>query len=215
MEILNKIRTRIQGSNRNKKYKIFLDTMKPNFNDSILDIGYGGGESSPYTNFLEKKYPYPAKITALGIDKPNKFLELYPKVNVVKYDGGIFPFSSERFDIGWSNAVLEHVGNFNSQLLFIKEIKRTCKRAFVTTPNKYFPIEIHTRIPLLHFLPKSFFYRILIILGKKWATGNYMNLLSLMNIQKLLKLAKIKNYKIIRNKFWYFTLTYSIIIYQD
>jgi hypothetical protein len=32
---------------------------------------------------------------------------------------------------------------------------------FVTTPNRWFPIEVHTQFPLLHWLPKSAYRRLL------------------------------------------------------
>jgi len=107
--------------------------------------------------------------------------------------------------------VLEHVGNKKDQVMFIKEIKRVSRKAFVTTPNRYFPVEVHTRVPLLHFLPKPFFDSYLKLIGKKWATGNYMNLLSLADIKELLRLAKIKDYRIIKNKFLGFTLDFIIV----
>jgi len=90
--------------------------------------------------------------------------------------------------------VLEHVGDRNKKLLFLKEIKRVGKAAFITTPNKYFPVEIHTRTILLHFLPNKIFNWYLAFIGKSWATGNYMNLLSKSMIVKFLKEAEIREY---------------------
>lgn len=60
-------------------------------------------------NYLEKHYPYPQKITALGINGKDVFCRNYPLVRAVLYDGVNFPFGNKQFDIGWSNAVIEHV----------------------------------------------------------------------------------------------------------
>lgn len=177
----------------------------------VLDVGYSNKEYSDTDNFIEKHYPYPHMLTALGIDEPTKFRQRYPYVKVVKYDGTNFPFDDKSFDICWSNAVIEHVGNRNHQLLFVKEIKRVAKMAFITTPNKHFPIEAHTRTPLLHFLPKPSFDRYLRMVGKNWATGNYMNLLSLKDIKSILNDANITEFKIIKNEFLVFTLTFIIV----
>lgn len=77
-------------------------------------------------------------------------------VKVVLYVGKIFSFEDNSFDICWSNAVIEHVGDLKAQLHFITEVNRVTKSVIFYTPNKLFPIEIHTRTPLLHLLPKTF-----------------------------------------------------------
>ena len=135
-------------------------------------------------------------------------------VKTVIYEGNQYPFRDKRFDIGWSNAVIEHVGNENSQLLFLLEISRTCQRIYLTTPNRYFPIELHTRIPFLHWLPKNLFDYIIGFTPKKWAKGDYMHLLSIKQIKNLLKDAGITDYTIHRNKLFGFTMDFSIIINQ-
>jgi len=202
----------ISARNRDKKWKIFLTEMRPLPESTILDAGFSDKEYSATDNYLEKNYPFPQKITALGIDEPTDFLKHYPKIEAIQYDGHHFPFSINSFDIVWSNAVLEHVGSREKQVLFLKEISRVGHRAFITTPNKCFPIELHTRIPFLHWLPKSWFDKILRSLGKSWATGDYMNLLTLKNLKQLLKDANITHYKIIKNRFLGFTMNFIVII---
>jgi SAM-dependent methyltransferase len=212
MSIINAIAHKVSGFNRNRKLKSFFNIINPLPNDTILDVGYTDKEYSPIDNFLEKHYPYKNKITALGIEKPIEFAVKYPEVKVILYDGSIFPFEDNSFEIGWANAVIEHVGNYDKQVLFIKELSRTCKKIYFTTPNRYFPIEVHTRIPLLHFLPKTTFDQFLKLIGKKWATGSYMNLLSKKKLKKILSDAGIKNYSIIENKLAFFTLDFVVVI---
>lgn len=178
---------------------------------TILDIGFSDQEYSATDNFLEKNYTYPEKITALGVDEPIQFKKHYPMVKAIKYPGQVFPLADQSFDICWSNAVIEHVGDKTAQLLFIKEINRVGKQAFITTPNRYFPIEVHTRTPLLHWLPRSIFNRYLKIIGKAWAADDYMHLLSLTEIEQLLQLAGIKDYQIIKNKLFGLTLDFIIV----
>lgn len=202
---------KISVYNRKRKWKIFLEVIKPSSKTTILDVGFSEDEYSEIENFLEKNYPYLQNVTALGIDTPKEFLKRYPEVKAIKYDGKNFPFKDQTFDICWSNAVIEHVGNKDRQIMFLREVKRVAKAAFITTPNKHFPIEVHTRAPLLHLLPKKLFDKYLILIRKKWATGNYMNLLSLKDIRNLLMAAGISNYKIIKNRLLFFTLDFVII----
>ena len=166
----------------------------------VLDVGFSEKEYSDTDNFIEKNYPYPEMLTALGIDIPVKFKTRYPKVTAAHYDGSLFPFEDKAFDALWSNATIEHVGDRSKQILFIKEINRVSKLAFITTPNRFFPIEVHTCTPLLHYLPKKIFHRYLELIGKGWATGEYMHLLSLTELTTILARAGLAKYKIINNQ---------------
>ncbi len=206
------ISNKISCYNRNRKYKYFLDTFKPQPNDTILDVGFNDSEFSDNDNFLERFYPYQSKITALGIMGNEFFSKKYPEVNVVLYDGKKFPFEDKSFDIGWSNAVIEHVGDHEAQLFFLKELLRTCKKLYFTTPNRFFPIEVHTKIPFLHWLPKPLFDKIILKTPKRWAAGDYMNLLSIRQAKSLLKDANVTNYKIKKNYFGGFVMDFCVIV---
>lgn len=206
-----KIATNFSNHNRLRKYNFFIDYFKPTINTMILDVGAAEIEYQENANMLEKKYPYPENITVLGLDDYKEFSKRYPKVKTITYKGSIFPFKDKEFDICWCNAVIEHVGDINEQKNFLKEINRVCKIAFVTTPNRYFPFEVHTKIFLLHFLPKRIFDKILIKTGKSWASGNYMHLLSLNIIKKLLAECGIEKCRIIKNKILGFTVDFMIV----
>jgi len=198
--------------NRKRKWGLFTENMPFNENTKLLDVGFNDIEFSNVDNYLEKSYPYQNNITALGIIGNKNFQKRYPLVNAVLYDGKIFPFDNNSFNICWSNAVIEHVGTYEEQLNFIKEMCRVSKQVFFTTPNKLFPIEVHTRTPILHIISKKLFDKYLVLIGKKWATGNYMNLLTEKQIIVILKAADISNYKIIRNRILGFTLDFVVII---
>lgn len=197
--------------NRQRKWEIFKRHFSIESSTTILDVGYNEVEYSSHDNYLEKQYPYQKNITALGLNDPNEFKKRYPEVNAVSYDGTVFPFSDKSFDICWSNAVIEHVGDRIRQLFFLKEIRRVANRAFITTPNKWFPIELHTRIVLLHYFPKRIFDIILRFFNKQWAAGDYMHLLGIRDIKKLLKEAGIEEYTIIRNRLFFFTLDFIVV----
>lgn len=203
----------ISGWNRRRKWKLFLECMKPTQNTKILDVGFNNVEYSETDNFIEKNYPHLTHVTALGIGESELFKKKYPEVSTVVYDGKVFPFGDKKFDLCWSNAVIEHVGTREDQKFFLSEINRVARTFFITTPNKFFPFEVHTRVPLLHILlPKKWFDRILKMIGKGWATGNYMRLLSYRDIKALLKEVGIVEYKIIRNRFCGFTLDFVIMV---
>ena len=198
--------------NRGRKWDMFMDYFKPDDSKKILDVGFNEKEYNDVQNYIEKHYPYLNRITALGIETGENFKKRYPEVEVVTYDGTIFPFGEKQFDICWSNAVLEHVGNKERQVLFVREVNKVSKAAFLTTPNRFFPIEVHTRIPFLHWLPKNIFDKILVLLGKEGHTGDYMHLLSHRQLKRILKEAGVQNYKIKRNRLLGFTLDFVVIL---
>lgn len=203
----------ISAKNRERKYKLFEQHFAVDENTTILDIGYTSSNYTTMENYLEKHYPYPENITALGVEDPTLFQERFPMIKAIQYDGSIFPFPDKQFDIAWSNAVIEHVGDRDQQVLFLSEIKRVARSAYITTPNIFFPIEVHTKVPLLHFiLPKTMFDRVLTCIGKSWATGSYMYLLSYNNIKSLLHDAGITDYLIHKNRICGLTMDFSIIM---
>jgi len=193
---------------------LFLREFATDKDIRILDVGFSENEYSNTDNFIEKHYPFPERLTALGIETPSKIKKRYPKINFVQYDGKKFPFQDKEFDICWSNAVIEHVGEKGDQQFFLKEIERVARSAFITTPNRNFPVEVHTRTPFLHYLPKKVFDTYLNFIGKKWATGDYMHLLSMTDLIKLLAKANIIDYKIYKNKLVGFTLDFVVIFHS-
>jgi SAM-dependent methyltransferase len=189
--------------------------LRPGSETKILDAGYSDEEYFPdLENYLEKHYAYPENITALGVTEPKKFRLRYPMVDAVVYDGKQFPFRDKSFDVCWSNAVLEHVGSFDDQALFLREIHRVSRQAFVTTPNRYFPIEVHTKIPFVHYLPVSIRDFVYKKLGKEWATDGYMRLLSRGDLKKLLHAAGVSSYSIRSNRIGPFAMDF-VILFKD
>jgi len=211
-----KLRLFLIKKSREKKHKQFMDFCNPSKNDKVLDVGTQGVDYRDTDNFLVKNYPYHQKLTCLGIQDLSNFSKRYPNVKAVTYDGKKFPFKNGSFEYVWSNAVIEHVGNRKKQELFLSEMIRVAKKkVFFTTPNKGFPIELHTSLPFVHWLDKNksdWFY---IKAGKKFATGEYMDLLMKNDIIDLLETVKKEHrfdYKIIKNRFSGMAVTFSILV---
>ena len=95
------------------------------------------------------------RITAAGTDDA-RFLEtLYPGVRFTFGDAVDLPFADNAFDLVHSAAVIEHVGSFERQARMIADacLRVAARAAYFTTPNRWFPIEFHTQLPLVHWLP--------------------------------------------------------------
>lgn len=76
------------AKSRKRKYDEFINLMGLSSDDTILDVGIADKEYSPYDNYLEKKYPYQSRITALSIQNVSEFNKRYPLITTVIYGGG-------------------------------------------------------------------------------------------------------------------------------
>ena len=134
--------------------------------DTILDVGVTSDRDQLASNYLEAWHPRKDRITACGIDDASFLETLYPGVRFVHGDGKALPFADGSFDWVHSSAVLEHVGSAAEQAAFLAELQRVCRKGlFVTTPNRWFPIEFHTVLPLVHWLPPARFRALLRRIG--------------------------------------------------
>lgn len=147
--------------------------------DTILDVGATSDRGQLASNYLEAWHPRSDRITACGIDDAAFLEQVYPGVRFLRADGKRLPFRSGSFDWVHSSAVLEHVGAAAEQARFIAELHRVCRKGmFVTTPNRWFPVEFHTVLPLVHWLPKRWFRALLRGLGhRQLALEEHLNLL--------------------------------------
>lgn len=167
---------------RRRKLALLLAELDPDATTTVLDVGVdevsggeAGGESGCTThNFLEEHYPWPERLTALGRHDGRRFRERFPGIDYVQGDGCALPFSDASFDIVHSNAVIEHVGGRDRQELFVREAVRVGRRVFLTTPNRLFPLEVHTRLPFVHWLPAPLAGRAYDLARMPWARKNHL-----------------------------------------
>jgi hypothetical protein len=156
--MLRRVASRVSMRSRERKLQLFLDLLQPGPETTVVDVGvtdapFGAGSTD---NFFEALYPWPERITAVGRTELDRFAAAFPQVRAVRADGRDLPFGNGEFDLGFSNAVVEHVaGGREGQRQFVHELCRVARRVFVTTPNRRFPLEVHTLLPFVHWLPKG------------------------------------------------------------
>jgi len=182
---------------RNKIYLKFIKHIPFNSKTKLIDIGTTNIDLD-HENYLVKKYPYKRSITCLS--NQNLFLikKKFPQIKTIIGDGRKIKLKDNKFDVVHSNATIEHVGNFNNQIKFVKEALRISKKyVFITTPNRNFFLDFHTLIPIIHWFPKKIHRLILKKIRHNFLSKEKnLNLLNNKDLEKICKIIKIKKYMI-------------------
>jgi hypothetical protein len=150
---------------RRRMFELFMRRMAPCPSDLVLDLGVTPDMSLGESNYFEAWYPFPEMLVAASIEEVAPLVSKFPTIRFQKIDPGPLPYKDGEFDIAFCSAVLEHVGDRSSQKFFLTEIARVSRKFFITTPNPNFPVEFHTMLPFVHWLPQPLHQRILRICG--------------------------------------------------
>lgn len=212
----SKFITKISKYSRRKMYQKFLKYTLPTKDCKVLDVGVTPDNKIDSNNYFEKMYPWTHNIVMCSVEDARELQKEFPGSRFVQNKPGKpLPFKNGQFDIVFCSAVLEHVGNRAAQRFFLKELIRVGKKVFLTTPNRWYPVEVHTVLPFIHWLPQSLHQKILKLLGKDFfAKTDNLNLLSKRQIDHMLRSIKIpiqwrfSSYKL-------FGITSNIILYAE
>jgi len=107
--------------------------------------------------------------------------------------------------------VIEHVGDNEAQLAFLNEMLRVSKSVYFTTPNRWFPVEAHSRQLFRHWSREHF---------DRWArtrkNSSYLvypalNLLGRREIERLLKSSRARRWTIYANRMFGWAMTFNVV----
>jgi SAM-dependent methyltransferase len=186
MNPINKFVKAFSSKAKEKRISIFRDSFLLDENTKILVLGSETG-SNIYSVLqgtpVKPKNVYIADIDSSLIEKGRN---TYGFVPVLIKESEQLPFDNGFFDIVYCSSVIEHVTvpkeqiwsmysgkefkerSFNRQKEFANEIQRLGKQYFVQTPYKHFPIESHSWLPFIAWLPRRILIPVLKVTNIFW-----------------------------------------------
>jgi hypothetical protein len=76
---------------------------------------------------------------------------------------------ADRFDLAYSNSVIEHVGGHARREAFARSVRMLADHHWVQTPNRWFPVEPHWVFPGFQFLPVG----ARLAVSRTWPIGSF------------------------------------------
>lgn len=189
---------RIVIRKRQEMCQIINKELSDNIIEDALDIGTTNDIENKSSNYLIKNLSNIKIYKSISDQKINdNFFSKTLKKSITDQflDNEI---QSMKSDVVISNATIEHVGSFGNQKKMLLNIILLSKKFFIiTTPNRWHPIDFHTKLPFLHYFPKKIHRKILKMLNLEFfSKEENLNLLSKNDLNILLKTCGVSNFKI-------------------
>ncbi|MCM0674076.1 class I SAM-dependent methyltransferase [Micromonospora phytophila] len=127
----------------------------------VIDLG---GRLGTWTRAAVR----PARVHVVNLEQPPAEIPDWAEAD--RGDACDLParIAGRRYDLVFSNSVLEHVGGHERRLRFADTVRSFADRHWVQTPYRYFPIEPHWIAPGMQFLP----VRLRTALARRWPLGH-------------------------------------------
>lgn len=161
---------------------------------SVLDLG-----ATPDRERLDSNCMLPwfaeagLRVTLYSPEDIAHLREQFPFAHVLTSaaTGPRVPAADLEYDWVSSSAVIEHVGSEAEQVAFLRECARLARHGvFLTCPNRWHWLEFHTKLPLLHWLPRRSHRAVLRLLGlHAWARESHLRLLGPRELARMASLA--------------------------
>jgi hypothetical protein len=162
---------------------------------TVLDIGSTRDNDMAASNYLARALSRRYAVTLLSDQRIDPRTDLnFPVAATILGDAAAIDPGLGPFDLVVSNATIEHVGDAAHQAAMLESCLALARRwVVITTPSRWHPIEFHTRLPLLHWLPKTLHRRMLRRLGLSFfATEEHLNLLDRRDLERMMTRAAAK-----------------------
>ena len=189
----NKFFDKIIKKKRLEIIKIIKDELKGIQCSDCLDIGTTNDVKNESSNFIIKNLKLILNYKAFSNFSIVDSFFSSSTVGSISEDFEDKTLNFLRSDIVLSSATIEHVGSYTNQKKMIQNIASlTNKIFFITTPNKNYPIDFHSKLPIVNMLPNNIFRKVLKFFKFDYLSKEEnLNLLSLNDLRSLLLETKV------------------------
>jgi hypothetical protein len=152
------LQVRVSYQARRRMFASWRDFAGPVLGSALLDVGGTPDTERQDSNCMVPWFRDAGLSVSLyspedlsGLASAFSFATILPSQGF----GRPIPAQDGTYDWVSASAVLEHVGSAADQIAFIRECARVGRGLFITTPNRWHWLEFHTKLPLLHWLPRD------------------------------------------------------------
>ena len=166
-----------------RRAELFVRLVAPRPGATVLDLG---GQDGEFMQRVAKR----ADVRVTIADISERALERARArgfETVLLEEGERLPFDDAAFDVVFCNSVIEHVtlpkadciakrfrnaewveASLRNQAAFAREIRRVGRGYFVQTPHRAFPLEAHTWLPFVGWLPHQATVNVVRVSDRVW-----------------------------------------------
>ncbi len=181
--LIRRLARRKRDDWHNARADLFVRLMQPAEGARVLDLG---GQDGSFMVRIRERVRVDVTVADIG-DAPNEAARRHGFRAVILEEGKPLPFEDQEFDIVFCNSVIEHVTlpkrdcierrfanrewiaeSLASQTAFATELARVGRGYFVQTPHRAFPIEAHTWLPAVGWLPHNATVSVVRISDRVW-----------------------------------------------
>lgn len=141
-DLRSRVASRLGTAARRRRHEQFAPLVGLKPHHRVLDLGCA--------NLGLRAFEPQLDIT--GVDRVPR--PAYPGPLIVADVTEPLPFADDEFDLAYSSSVIEHLPP-ETRAGFAREVRRVARGYFVQTPAYGFPIEPHSLLPVVHWLPRS------------------------------------------------------------
>ena len=162
--------------------------------NEVLDIGTTNDTKNKSSNFIVKNLKNIKNFNSISDQLITSSFFKKKLQKSITENFSEYEIENFKSDLVISNATIEHVGNYDNQKTMFDNMIKLCKKMIIiSTPYRYHPLEFHTKIPLIHWLPKNIHRKILKNIGLTFfSKEENLNLLSKSDFNNFVESEKIR-----------------------
>lgn len=133
---------------KERRFHTFVEVIQPAAQETLLDVG-----GYPFNWYHRGAAVHRVDVLNLELSGSIQVPPGAPTIRAIAGDARQLSMPDHAYDVVFSNSVIEHVGDWNDQVAFAREVMRVGKKLWIQTPAWECPIEPHFLGLAIHWFP--------------------------------------------------------------